>query len=383
MKNKRVFLIRNTLPANYGGGETYQIKLGLMLLENGFEPYIITVSEGLLDDAKKKGMKVIESPYIDRQNWSGWRNILFPVYFMKIMKLRRQYRKLFKKYRPAVVNIQSRDDWIAATPVAKKMGIRVLWTDHMDFRSWVLTNINIWYKNWIGRWLLHSARKADRIIMISDYEKKTFENLVGKDKSKNVEVIKNGAKDELKRYDNIRVMKNTFCYVGRIVDYKGIWELVEAFKIVVKKYSNAKLNIYGEGEVEKYKKMCDGCNGIVFHGRTEEPLKVLAENEAFVLPSYREGLSLSLLDAAMMGKKIIASDVDGNPEVVVDGETGLLVPAKDAEKLAEAMIWMLEHRKEANEMAEKARKRYEKDFDFEKIFEERMLPLYNNKKEKK
>ncbi len=84
-----------------------------------------------------------------------------------------------------------------------------------------------------------------------------------------------------------------------------------------------------------------------------------------------------------MGKRIIASNVDGNPEVVVDKETGLLVPARNASKLAEAMIWMLENRKEAGKMARNARKRYEEHFDFDKIFEEKMLPLYNSRKEKK
>ena len=103
----------------------------------------------------------------------------------------------------------------------------------------------------------------------------------------------------------------------------------------------------------------------------------------FVLPSYREGLSLSLLDAAMMRKKIIASDIGGNPEVVINGKTGLLVSAKNAQRLAEAMIWMLENKKEATEMAKNARQFYEKNFDFEKIFKEKMLPLYNKEKEKK
>ena len=376
MNKKKVFLIRNVAPGMYGGGETYQIKLGLMLQKEGFETYIVTASDGLIKDAKKKGIKTIKSPYLSRQNWSGWRNALFPIYCIKIMKLRGWYRELLKGYRPAVVNVQSRDDWIAVTPVAKKMAIRVLWTDHMDFRSWVLTNVDVWYKNWIGKWLLRCVRGVDKIIMISDYEKKCFDELVGKNKFKNVEVIKNGAKDELKKYNNVDAKKNSFCYVGRIVDYKGIQELVEAFRKVREKCPDVTLNIYGDGEIEKYKKTCGGCERVIFHGRTEDPLKALAENEIFVLPSYREGLSLSLLDAAMMGKKIIASNVDGNPEVVADCETGLLVPAKNVEKLAKAMIWMLEHKKEAERMAVNARRKYEEEFDFERIFNERMLPLY-------
>ncbi|MBR2543972.1 glycosyltransferase family 4 protein [Candidatus Saccharibacteria bacterium] len=379
MSDKRVFLIRNVAPEMHGGGETYQIELGLLLRKNGFEPYIVTASCGLPKEAKKKRIKTIKSPYLNRQNWSGWRNILFLVYFLKIMGLRKWYKKIFKQYRPDVVNIQSRDDWIAATPVAKKMGIKVLWTDHMDLRSWVLTNVGVWYKNWIGKWVLRCAKKADRIIMISDYERKDFEKIVESKGFSNVLTIKNGVEDKRQEYESIKCRKNSICYVGRVVDYKGIMELIEAFGEVSTKYPDAVLNVYGDGEdLEKYKSLVRDDERICFHGRTDEPLRALAENEIFVLPSYREGLSLSLLDAAMMGKKIIASDVDGNPEVIEDGKTGLLVPAKNAKKLAEAMIWMLEHKKEADKMAKNARKKYEKEFDFEKIFEEKMLPLYKS-----
>lgn len=383
MAKNRVFLIRNVAPEMYGGGETYQIKLGLMLLKNGFEPFIVTASKELLSDARKNKIKTIKSPYIYQQNWSGWKNFLFPIYCVKIIKLRWWYKKIFEKYEPTVINVQSRDDWIATTRVAKRMGIKVLWTDHADFRSWVLINVNVWYKNWIGKWILRCAKRVNKIIFISDYEKKIFDNLVGRSRFKNIIVIKNGAKDELEKYQKVETKKHSFCYVGRIVDYKGIEEMIKAFRAVANKYPDVTLNIYGDGEIEKYQKMCEKCSGVVFYGRTDEPLRALAENEIFVLPSYREGLSLSLLDAAMMKKKIIASDVDGNPEVVVNGETGLLVPARNSKKLADAMIWMIKHEKESEGMAENVRKKYEKEFDFEKIFEEKMLALYNSRKEEK
>ena len=109
---------------------------------------------------------------------------------------------------------------------------------------------------------------------------------------------------------------------------------------------------------------------------------VVAENDG-QKRILHAGSRILPMDAEMMGKKIIASDVDGNPEVVKNGETGLLVPAKNVKRLAEAMIYMLENKKEADEMAKNARKYYEEKFDFEKIFKEKMLPLYNIEKEEK
>lgn len=377
-----VFLIRNVAPDKYGGGETYQLMLARMLKKSGFRPYIVTASEELLKAAVGQKIETIRAPYINRQNWSGWRNILFLSYFIKVMQLRRWYKGIFREYKPEVINIQSRDDWIAATRIAKKMGIKVLWTDHMDLRSWVLTNVKIWYKNLIGKWVLRSAKKADDIIMISDYERKSFEKIVAPREFDNIVTIKNGVEDKYEDCKKMRATKNSFCYIGRIVDYKGIGELIAAFDVINKKYPDAKLNIYGDGEgLNKYKELARDNKNICFHGKTDEPLVKMAENEIFVLPSYREGLSLSLLDAAMMEKKIIASDVDGNPEVVINKKTGLLVPARSEEKLAEAMIYMLDNKKQAEDMAKNARRLYEEKYNFDKIFEEKMLSLYNSRKE--
>lgn len=378
----RIILIRNTWPECYGGGETYQLMLAEELVKNGFFPIIVSSSQKLLAEARREKIEAVEAPFIERQNWSGIYNLLLPIYFTKQFKLKIWYRKLFRKYRPSVVNIQSRDDWIAATRVAKKMRIRVLWTDHMDLRSWVLQNVNVWYKNIIGKWVLKCAGDVDKIIMISDFERRKFEEIAKPRKYRNVVTIKNGVIDNFEKYKNAKIKKNSFLYLGRIVDYKGIGELINAFMIVNEKYPNSELNFYGEGEdFEKYKKIAENNKQIHFYGRTDKPLEVVTENEIFVLPSYREGLSLSLLDAAMMGKKIIASDVDGNPEIVKNMETGLTVPPKNVQKLAEAMLYMLENPKQADMMAKNARKYYKENFDFERIFAKKMLPLYNDKEE--
>lgn len=375
---KRVLLIRNIVPDFYGGGETYQLKLAEQLKKDGFKPYIVTSSKKLFEEGRRLGFNVIKAPYNFQQNWSGARNLLFPKYFMWQKSLEKWYGELFDKIKPITVNIQSRDDFIAATLAAKERGIKILWTDHMDFRSWVMKNVTVPYKNLIGKWILKCAEKVNTIIMISDYEKNAFCEYYD---GGNVVVIKNGAVDEKKEHMAIKAVPHSFVFVGRVVDYKGIAELLMAFSKVRGKYPKAVLNIYGAGEIDEFKKIAG--EGVVFHGETKEPLKALAENDVFVLPSYREGLSLSLLDAAMMGKKIIASDVDGNPEVIENKVSGLLVPAKSAEKLAEAMMWMIENPREASKMAQKARKQYEEKFDFEKIFAEKMLPLYNNRKELK
>lgn len=376
--SSRVFLIRNVAPGNYGGGETYQLKVGKKLKEAGFEVFIVTASRELLRVAKTNGFKVIRAPYLERQNWSGWRNILLPVYFWRQHRLKKWYCKMFKMYKPDAVNIQSRDEWIAATMAAKKLKVPVVWTDHIDFRTWVLQNVKVPGKNLIGKWVLRCAKYAEKIIMVSDFERKFFENTIGK--FENVITIKNGVEDRYYEYKGIRALPESFCYVGRIVDYKGIDEMLRAFKRMQKANPKATLNIYGDGkDMAKYRKMAENIANVNFMGHTDEPLLAIAQNAVFVLPSYYEGLSMSLLDAAMMERTIIVSDVDGNPEVVKNSQMGFLVPAKNVEKLEAAMVEALDIKK-ARLLAKNVRKNYKEEFDFDKIFAEKMLPLYNNLK---
>ena len=379
MNNKTVLLVRNVAPWMYGGGETYQLKLAGKLTRAGFTPIIVTNSKELLKRADDMGVKTLVPPYMKNQNWSGWRNVLLCQYMWFQRRLKKWYLEILEQYAPVVVNIQSRDDMIAGTIACKKKRIKVLWTDHADFRNWVLWNVNAKFKNAIGKKIIKLSKNVDEVVFVSKKVAEETEKMIWPLTLGNTMVINNGVRDEYEEFKNARSKECSFVFIGRVVKEKGVGELVDAFKSVIKKYPEATLNVYGNGEIEKYKRKVG--DGVVFHGATTEPLKALADNEVFVLPSYREGMSLSLLEATMMGKKIVASDADGNSEVIDDKEIGLLVPVRNVEKLAEAMNWMLDNKKQAEKMAKNARKKYEKEYDLDRIFEEKMLPLYNKGKE--
>lgn len=368
----RILLIRNTAPENYGGGESYQITLAKQLERNDYQPIIITSSNRLIEEAEKNNIKTVRAPYIKKQNWSGLSNFLLPIYLFQQKKLYSWYKKLIKKYHPVAIDIQSKDEWIAATKAGKKLKVKVFWTDHIDFRTWVLQNVEKRFKNFIGKQIIKLSKIPKAIIMISDYEKKFFDQYK---KTDNVVVIKNGVSDELTNYKNVKAEKNSILYVGRLVDYKGINELIEAFEIISKKHPEAILHIYGDGEkADDYKKKADKNSRIVFHGYTDKPLEKLAQSSIFILPSYYEGLSMSLLDAAMMKKKIIATNVDGSPEILHDN-AGILIPPKDSQQLAEAINKLLEDEEYGKMLAENARKNYEQEFNFEKTVKDVFIPL--------
>ena len=374
----RVFLIRNVEPINYGGGESYQIELAKVLVGNNIEPIIVSSSNKLLIEAQKNNFPSVRAPFLKQQNWSGWRNLFLPFYIFWQVRLYFWYKKQIKIYKPDVLDIQSRDDWIAATLAAKKLNITTLWTDHIDFRTWVLQNVNKAFKNPIGKKLLKIARDVDSIVMISDFEADYFRKTVYPKKYDNIKIIKNGVIDELNKYKDVLPKTKSICYVGRLVDYKGVSELIRAFTLI--ESNTATLHIYGEGaDIEKYKKLAQKDKRISFYGYTENPIRAIAESEIFVLPSYYEGLSISLLQAAMLGKIIIASNVDGNPEVVINKQTGLLVPPKDVDSLKNALMIGLSNKNEIKNLGKNIRKKYEKEFNFRTTIEKQLIPLFDRK----
>ena len=377
----RIILIRNTNPKFYGGGETFQLTLSQILNKNDFTPVIFSSSRKLLKVSQSKKILNQKSPFLRFQNWSGLRNFLLPLYMLWQKNLSFWYRKQFKKYQPAAIMVQSRDDLIAATLTAKKMCIPVFWLDHMDFRSWVLQNVDQKYKNYIGKKILRIAKNVEKIIFISDYERKYFEDLISRTefkKLKNLITIKNGAIDRYVEFEVIKPSPHSLIYLGRLEEYKGIRELIAGFSQVAEKFPEAKLHIYGTGPLSDFCQKHSNSQ-IIYHGFTDEPLKKIAESEIFILPSYIEGLSLSLIDATMLGKAIIATNIDGNPEVVEDQKNGLLIPAKDIDALAEAIEKLLSNPKLVKEFSYQSRLKYLQEFDYEKTIHEKLIPLLNKK----
>ena len=132
-----------------------------------------------------------------------------------------------------------------------------------------------------------------------------------------------------------------FLYLGRLMKEKGVSELFEAMeKINKKKGSTVTLDIVGFFD-DDYKEQVESLSarGIcTFHGFKSDPRPYYAAAHCVVMPSYHEGMSNVLLEAASMGRPLVTTDIPGCREAVDNGKTGLLVPPKDPSALAEAML---------------------------------------------
>ncbi len=103
----------------------------------------------------------------------------------------------------------------------------------------------------------------------------------------------------------------------------------------------------------------------------------MATFDVFVLPSVVEGMSNALLEAMAVGRPVVATDVGGNPEVVVDGETGLIVPPGDPHQLAASVQKLLESPEMAAEMGAAGRRRVIERYQID-VMTRRIEELYDS-----
>jgi glycosyltransferase involved in cell wall biosynthesis len=169
--------------------------------------------------------------------------------------------------------------------------------------------------------------------------------------------------------------------VTRLVWYKGLDQLLTAATLVVRSHPAARFVVVGDGPLrQRLEKKAEelGLNGTIrFLGSVPGAWRLLPQFDLFVLPSLKEGMSNSLLEAMAAAKPVVATAVGGNPEVVIDGETGFLVPPRDPQALANAILRVLGDRKLARSLGEAGRVRAEAEYTVEKVVA-RLERLYDS-----
>jgi glycosyltransferase involved in cell wall biosynthesis len=152
------------------------------------------------------------------------------------------------------------------------------------------------------------------------------------------EAVRNKIRNEL----NISEDSVVFIFLGRLKREKGIYELFEAFNDIISTCYNAKLLLVGADEenciasLHKYKNLKINDN-VVYYGATPKPEELYNAADIYVLPTYREGFGLSILEASSVGLPVITTDTYGVRDSIVEGTTGLRCKTQDVKSLSECM----------------------------------------------
>lgn len=226
-----------------------------------------------------------------------------------------------------------------------------------------------------------ALKKTSRVIFQNPDDKALFvkSGIISGDKAK---VIYGSGADIVffrpNRTDHRKHEKFTFVYVGRLLMDKGLYHLAKATKILKNKGKDFEVLLVGEIDRENPSSVSESTlkewksSGLVKNvGFVEDVRPFLATADCFVLPSYREGIPMAILEAMAMGKPIITTDAPGCRETVIDGVNGFLVKPKDTLSLAQAMERILNLPKEELErIGRESRKIAVEKFSLEKVINE-------------
>ena len=164
-------------------------------------------------------------------------------------------------------------------------------------------------------------------------------------------------------------------YVGRFLKDKGIETLVKAFSIINENNLDIKLLLVGAPDsansssisISYLKQAIKENKNIQWEGEVSDVRKIWKKSHIAVLPSKREGLPMSLLEAAASGKPIVSTDVPGSREIAIDGLNAVTFDVDNIVKLANAIIYLCNNDKIRKEFGIRSRKLVESDMSEEEV----------------
>lgn len=165
-----------------------------------------------------------------------------------------------------------------------------------------------------------------------------------------------------------------FLFIGRLLKEKGIHEFVTAAKLVKKKYPDSRFTVLGAIDKSNLGALSESElqdlveTGIIeYPGHVDNIQEWIAKSDIFVLPSYREGVPRSTQEAMAIGRAVITTDVPGCRETVIEGVNGFIVPPWNSERLAEKMIYFIEHPEQIKIMGDVSYHIAKEKFDADKV----------------
>ena len=274
-----------------------------------------------------------------------------------------------RRFKPDVVHIQGGfDHWFGfAAPFLGRYTLVSTFHDaklHVGSESLRAEFHRWWARRLTREFIVHGQKLREQ--MVTEYR-------VPRHK---VHVIRHGAADvdPFTRYqrEDLKEDGNQVLFFGWIVEYKGLEYLMKAEPMITKEVPGAKIVIAGKGDFKRYENMMTNKDAFVVHNEFisyEKGAELFQRSSVLVMP-YIDG-SESGVTALGYGfkKPVVVTDVGSIPEAVEEGKTGFVVPPRDSEALAEAIVKLLKDERLRREMGENGYRKLKEEYSWEKIAE--------------
>lgn len=215
---------------------------------------------------------------------------------------------------------------------------------------------------------------GDAFLVLAPFWKDFFGTMIDKDKITVFPDAIEIPEPVLKQYGRRQML-----FLGRLCKEKGLGELLEVMPLLKEKYPDCHLFLGGIWEEEGLRSRAEAlqdCVTWVGWITGEEKERYLKECDIFVLPSYFEGQSVAILEAMAYSCGIVASRTGGIPQMVTDGETGVLVEPRDAQSLLIGLDRLLQDAESCGRLGEQARRKVEQEFSMDRNIES-LMEIYH------
>ena len=350
-KKKKILLIcvssRNVV--------TFRTGLIEALQQEGYAVSIIAFDDEYAEEIKELGVSFY---CLDDNNRS-----LSP---LKLLTLKKKYRRLIEEISPDIVFTFMLKPNTFGVFAAKKAGVKRIYAmvegagDAFIYNTWKWKLVRFF----VCRLYKKSFRIARKVFFLNADDQAEFvkRRLVN---AARCELV-HGVGVDTQRFAFAPVKnQRVFLMIARMLRTKGVFEYCEAARQVKKRYPDAKFLYVGEesgitqSDIQEY--LNDG--SVQYLGATHDVRPYLADCTVFVLPSYREGFPMSIMEAASVGRAILTYDSIGCKEAVTDGYNGFIVARCSVQGLVDKMAYLIENPDETVRMGENSREKAEKEFD--------------------
>jgi len=277
--------------------------------------------------------------------------------FSSVSKIKKEILKI----KPDIVHLHGiRAGWLGAMALGGQ-NKKIIYTEHLYNQNYHLQSRLRQILQING---LSYILKKTEIIITPSLAVKNFLCQKFKIPKNKVIIVANGLKD-IKISKHIE--KEKIGFIGSLNHQKGVEYLIKSFKTVIKKFPNIKLEIIGDGPLRKIleKKANKISKNIIFLGAKNNIWKYLSNWKMLIIPSRSEAFGQTAVEAAILHKPVVASDIVGLNEVIRNNITGLLFKEGNTQSLAKKIIYLLKNPKIAKKMGKKGRKRFEKLYNSE------------------
>ncbi len=361
--------------SNWGGAQRHVFDLSTSMKNRGHEVWVALGGEGLLKTKlEEAGIYTFSIANMSRD--------------MNLNKDAGSFKEIYnviKNKKPDIIHLHSPKAAGLGSLAGRLLKVKRIittvhgWTFNESRPIWEKASIALF--SWITMLLSHIT------IVLSDKEYKQALLFPGvKDKVRLVPlglkpitfVSVDGAKQALAKIIGMNLVdfykKNVVATIAELHPNKGLQYLIEAMSLIGEQQTNTICLIIGDGDdkelIETTIKANKLENKIFLTGRIDNASEYLKAVSVFVLPSIKEGLPYTILEAGMASIATVATTVGGIPEIVEDMKSGILIQPRNAKELAHAISFMIEHPEERKRYGNALRERIVEKYAFNRMIEE-------------